>query len=243
MRTYQTSELAKIVSIHPNTVRKYEQEKFLSEVQRSSNGYRIFEEHHLHELQFIRLTLQQGYVIGYLRKMAFEIIKTIALKDYNKILEMVEDYQHSIQEEIKQSQEAIYIVEKKLKKESASNLDVLSLSRKEVAARLGVTVEVLRSWERNNLFVVKQYIKNRPIYSSIDLEHLKIIRTLRNANYSTMAILKMLKKLEQETDSIDLEKQKDEDQIIYATDRLIQSLNELLDDSYQMKTVIEKLKK
>ena len=45
MKTYQTSEIAKIIGIHPNTVRLYEDLKLIPVVERRKNGYRIFTIH------------------------------------------------------------------------------------------------------------------------------------------------------------------------------------------------------
>ena len=42
MNTYKTSEVAKLIGIHPNTVRLYENAGLISKPERQSNGYRIF---------------------------------------------------------------------------------------------------------------------------------------------------------------------------------------------------------
>ncbi len=47
MNTYTTSEVAKIIGIHPNTVRLYEEWGFISKVERKENGYRIFTDLHI----------------------------------------------------------------------------------------------------------------------------------------------------------------------------------------------------
>jgi DNA-binding transcriptional MerR regulator len=61
------------------------------------------------------------------------------------------------------------------------------------ARRLGVTVDMLRNWERNNLLEVPRNPANGyRLYGGPELSRLRIIRMLSRAGYSTMAILRML---------------------------------------------------
>ena len=39
--TYSTSQMAKIVGLHPNTVRLYEEWGFIQKPERKKNGYRV----------------------------------------------------------------------------------------------------------------------------------------------------------------------------------------------------------
>ena len=41
-KTYSTSQIAGIVGLHPNTVRKYEEWGLLQTPERKQNGYRIY---------------------------------------------------------------------------------------------------------------------------------------------------------------------------------------------------------
>ena len=47
-KTYKTSEVAKIIGIHPNTVRMYEDLKLISKPIRKDNGYRVFKDLHIY---------------------------------------------------------------------------------------------------------------------------------------------------------------------------------------------------
>ena len=76
MQTYRTSEVAKIVGIHPNTVRLYESIGFISTPIRSDNGYRCFTERQLFELKLARLALKAEILHKGLRQQAVSIIKT-----------------------------------------------------------------------------------------------------------------------------------------------------------------------
>lgn len=56
--TYSTSQIAKIIGIHPNTVRLYEDIGFITTPIRKSNGYRIFTDLHIDQFRLARLALE-----------------------------------------------------------------------------------------------------------------------------------------------------------------------------------------
>ena len=46
-KTYSTSQIAGIVGLHPNTVRKYEEWGLLQTPERKPNGYRVYTDVHI----------------------------------------------------------------------------------------------------------------------------------------------------------------------------------------------------
>ena len=50
MKYYKTSEIAKAVGLHPNTIRLYEEWGLLPEVPRSPSGYRLFTRDHMDQV-------------------------------------------------------------------------------------------------------------------------------------------------------------------------------------------------
>ena len=58
MNTYRTAEVAKIIGIHPNTVRLYEKLGFIPKPERKSNGYRVFTDFHIEQFKLSRIALQ-----------------------------------------------------------------------------------------------------------------------------------------------------------------------------------------
>lgn len=63
---------------------------------------------------------------------------------------------------------------------------------------LGVTTDVLRNWERNGLIEASRDPRNRyRLYGAAEIGRLRVIRMLRRAGYSMMAILRMLLHLDQ----------------------------------------------
>ncbi|MCF0198905.1 MAG: MerR family DNA-binding transcriptional regulator, partial [Bacteroidaceae bacterium] len=51
MNTYTTSEVAKMIGIHPNTVRLYEEWGLIPNAERKANGYRIFTDFHIEQFR------------------------------------------------------------------------------------------------------------------------------------------------------------------------------------------------
>lgn len=54
MNTYRTAEIAKIIGIHPNTVRLYEELELIPKPQRLSNGCRVYTDEDIQRLKIIR---------------------------------------------------------------------------------------------------------------------------------------------------------------------------------------------
>ena len=78
MNTYSTTEVAKIIGIHPNTVRMYEQWGLIPLAERKFNGYRVFTDFHIEQLRLIRITFQIEVLQNGLRKKVVETIKLSA---------------------------------------------------------------------------------------------------------------------------------------------------------------------
>lgn len=115
----------------------------------------------------------------------------------------------------------------------------------EVASIIGVHPNTVRLYEEWGLISKPERLENGyRIYTDDDIKRLKIIRSLRCANYSLEAILHMLRQLSQNhnTDiryALNIPKQTDD--IISACDRLILSLSKakknaktILDMLYEM---------
>ena len=118
--------------------------------------------------------------------------------------------------------------------------------RKEAAEVLGVTIDILRNWELNGLFTIKRTENRYRVYTEEDMLRLKIIRSLRCANYSLFAILRMIRALSDDPqtnirEAIDT--LKEDDDIIRACDKLLPSLNEAKSNAFYVACQIEKVKK
>ena len=92
MNRYRTSEIAKIIGIHPNTVRLYEELELIPKPDRMPNGYRVFTDLHIEQFRLARLAFQVEVLQNGLRKKIVQMIKVSAAGDYDKALELTEGY-------------------------------------------------------------------------------------------------------------------------------------------------------
>ena len=102
------------------------------------------------------------------------------------------------------------------------------LSVSKTAKLLDISTDKLRDWERNGLLTVPRNPKNKyRQYGPAEIGRVRVIRTLRHAGYSTLAILRMLLALEQDT-STDVRQALDtpdpDDDIQYATNQWLTTL-------------------
>lgn len=243
MNTYTTSDVAKVIGIHPNTVRMYEEWGLIPLAERKSNGYRIFTDFHIEQLRLARIAFQIEVLQNGLRKKVVEIIKLSAKKEFDKALMFANEYRSQIQREQRNAEESIGIAKQILSGKSAEH--TFLLKRKEVSDYLDISMDTLRNWERNGLLQIKRKQNGYRSYTSDDIERLKMIRTLRLANYSLEAILRMLNALEHNP-QIDMKQvlntpQTDSD-IVSVCDRLIVSLKDGEENAEKMITILLEMK-
>ena len=242
-KTYKTSEVAKLIGIHSNTVRMYEDLGLISKPSRKENGYRVFTDLHIDQLKLARKALEVEILQNGLRKKAIAIVKTLAKQDFDRAIVLTKQYIESIKQEIHNANEAVDIADRlinRLKYEKDFNL-----KRKEVSELLGLSMDTLRNWEMNGLVSIKRKENGYRIYTYEDIQRLKVIRSLRCGNYSLSAILRMLNKLSEDhkADINEvLNSPNENEDIISVCDKLISSLNlakknaeEILEMLYEMK--------
>ncbi len=244
MNTYKTAQIARLVGVHPNTIRFYEEMKLLPAIPRSKNGYRSFNDRHLEQLRLLRTAFRAEIISSRLRQEAFEIVKTAAVDDIEGAYLGTQKYLRHLIEEKAGAEEAICIVIDIIKNGTALNENVLFSGRNETAAILGISVDVLRDWERNGLIQVPRDSRGHRKYGLKEMNRLKIIRTLRNAHYSMMSILRMLKRLDYGEmnirDAIDTPAR--EEDIICAADRYITALSMAQKDALEMLNILDAIR-
>lgn len=244
MNTYQTTEIANIIGIHPNTVRLYEQLGLVPEAKRKENGYRVFTDFHIEQFRLARAALKVEILQNGLRKKAINIIKTSATGDFDKALEFASDYLIQLQKEKFNAEEAIKIVEELLAGKNQSNK--LLLKRKEVSDYLDITMDTLRNWELNGLLRIKRKSNGYRVYTEDDLRRLRVIRALRCANYSLSSILRMLNAININPD-VNIKEvigmPEESDDIITACDKLLLSLHDAKENAEFMRSTLERMKK
>ena len=232
MGTYSTSEVARVIGIHPNTVRLYEEYQLIPKPERRSNGYRIFTDQHIEQLKLARTLLSIEVLQNGLRKLAIDIIKTAATGDFDAAIQQTRVYLTRVQSERRNAEDALNTVRQILEGQAGNPSEIETerpLRRQEAADFLNVTIDTLRNWELNGLLRVKRMQNGYRIYTQDDLEKLKIIRTLRCANYSLAAILRMMRALSHDLE-VNIRKvidtPRENDDIISACDHLLSSLDD-----------------
>ncbi len=245
MNTYKTSEIAQRIGIHPNTVRLYEELELIPKPERKTNGYRVFTDFHMEQIKLVRTAFKVEVLQNGLRKQVINIIKTSAANDFDKAIFLTEHYLQQIKNEQRNAEEAIAITEKLL---SGGNqeTDTGVLTRKETADYLQISMDALRNWEMNGLLSIKRKQNGYRVYTEGDLRRLKIIRSLRLANYSLSAILRMLNTLSRNPKAdirqvIDTPKESDD--IISVCDKLLTSLHYAEQNGEVMLSHLKKMKK
>src|SRR5215208_3963928 len=92
MNYLRTSDLAKAVGVHPNTVRRYVERGFLPPVGRSPAGYRRFTERHLDCLRLTRQVYGSWYPGKTIFQSGLRLIQIAVSGDLGGALELA--YHH-----------------------------------------------------------------------------------------------------------------------------------------------------
>lgn len=224
---YYTGEIARAVGVHPNTVHLYEKWHFIPPVPRDKNKYRLYSRFHLEQMRLARIALPGPYPAN--TRIVVKLIKLAAAGHLHEALALTNQFREIVQTEKKHAQEAAEKVEKWLQSlRHPDTIQYLNITR--AARLLDVTTDTLRTWERNGLLRVPRNKDNQyRTYGKHEIETLKAIKMLRRAGYSIMSILRMLKQVEKGTANpiiYLLNTPNPNDDICYATDRLLSFLAE-----------------
>ena len=104
---YKTSEVARIVGVHVNTVRLYEELELIPTVNRLPNGYRIFTDYHIDQFNLARTAFKVEVLQNGLRKKMINIVKLSAKGKFREAISETNDYIKQISQERKKAEEAI----------------------------------------------------------------------------------------------------------------------------------------
>ena len=197
-RHLRTSDIAQAVGVHPNTVRLYEEWGFLPPIPPSTSGYRLFTEANRDQMRLARMALHGPWPGRNIKRSAAELVRQAASGDLGGALEGAYNHLALVQAERAQAEAAVDFLER-WAQGTAADATSKPLLIGEAARLLGVTTDMLRNWERNGLIHVPRHPRNRyRHYGAAEIGRLRIIRMLRQAGYSMMAILRMLLQLERD---------------------------------------------
>ena len=191
-----TAKIARAAGCHPNTVRLYENWGFLPPVDRSPKGYRLYTQSHLDQMVLARTALNTGWPGRPIRRSAAALVKQAASGDLGGALESAYHHLALVQSERAQAETAAQLLERWAQ---GAVLDATRhpLRILDAARVLNLSVDMLRNWERNGLLTVPRNPDNGyREYGQPEMARLRVIRMLRGAGYSLMAILRMLTQLD-----------------------------------------------
>lgn len=192
----RTSDLARAVGVHPNTVRRYVDWGLLPPVQRGANGYRRFTQKHLDCLRVARMIFADTYPGKSIRLSATQIIQHAVADDWGGALELSYAHLAFVRSERVQAETAALLLERWAAGASADATE-RTMQIGQVARLLDVSIDTLRNWERNGLIDVPRSASNGyRLYGSQEIGRLRVIRMLSRAGYSQMAVLRMLLQLD-----------------------------------------------
>jgi DNA-binding transcriptional MerR regulator len=153
MKFLRTSDLARAVGVHPNTVRKYVEWGLIPPVERSPAGYRLFTQRHLDCLRLARTIYTEDYPGRELRAAGTAIIQLAVASTWKAALEKAHEYLAAVRIELDYANAAAALLEYWVQSGEVEK-DGAPLSVGEVSKQLGVSHDVIRNWERNGLISI-----------------------------------------------------------------------------------------
>ncbi len=245
-----TSELARAVGVHPNTVRRYVERGILPSVERSPSGYRRFTQRHLDCLRLACLAYRGPYPGKAIFDLGAQLTQAVVEGDLTGALALAQRRLELMQAERAHANLAAALLERWADQASAAPADALPdgapaqpLRTGQVARLLGDSNDVVRGWDRNGLIDIPRDPENGyRRYGAQQVSRLRIIRMLSRAGFSTAAILRMLIQLDRgETTNLRhaLDTPRPDEDVYLASDRWLSTLAEQEQRSRTMLALIE----
>lgn len=238
-----TSKIARAVGCHPNTVRLYEKWGFLPQIPRSLTGYRLYTQEHQDQMQLAWLAFNAPFPGRKLRISAARLVRMAASGDLGGALEAAYLHLALVQAELAQSESAAAMLEH-WAQGAPTETSSQQLRIGATSALLNLTADTLRNWESNGLLrVPREPETGYRRYGKEQIARLRVIRMLRSAGYSILAILRMLLKLDRGEASdlrLALDTPPADDEIQSAADRWVSTLKDHEERARRMIAMIEK---
>lgn len=188
---YKPIDLAHIYGVHPNTIRLYERLRYISPAERNENGYRIFTDLHILQVKVCRCIFGYPFTNRCIRNAGNEVMWASGKEQWISGMKCAQTYLEVVTHEYNLAKKTATALQNWIKPEKSylSQAKEGYISRKDVADMLGITIEAVRNWERNDLIsscATGEY--GEILYKETDLDRLNVIYMLRQAGYSIVAI-------------------------------------------------------
>ena len=244
MKYLRTSDLAKAVGVHPNTVRRYVDRGLLPPVERSPSGYRRFTRRHLDCLRLARQVYCNQYPGKAILQSGIRIIQATVSGDLGDALGLAYSHLALVQSERAQADAAAGLLER-WAFGAPVDATIQPLQIGQVAHLLGVTIDILRNWDRNGLIDVPRDPSNGyRRYGAREISRLRVIRMLSRAGYSLSAILRMLIQLDR-GEKTDLRRTLDtprpDEDVYLASDHWISTLTDHEQRAHTIIALVEEI--
>ena len=240
----RTSDLARAVGIHPNTVRRYVEWGLLPPVERTPSGYRIFTQRHLDCLRLARQIYTSAYPGRGLRQSGLKVILLAVAGDLQGALDQAVLHLALVQSEQRQADMAATLLERWSEGIAAEPAGP-TMQIGQAARLLDATVDMLHNWERNGLVDIPRDLNNGyRRYGPKEISRLRVIRMLGMAGYSHMAMLRMFLQLDRgETRDLRhaLDTPRPDEDIFSAADRWLSTLAEQEERARQAVALLEEI--
>jgi len=228
MNYLRTSDLARAVGVHPNTVRRYGDKGLLPPVERSPSGYRRFTQRHLDTLRLAHLVYGGPYAGRAVHQAGVNILQANLSGDLSGALALAHRRLALVQFERAQADMAADLLERWAFGPPTTDDFTESLQIGQAARVLGVTIDILRNWDRNGLIDIPRDPANGyRRYGTQEISRLRVIRMLSRSGYSLAAILRMLLQLDRgETTDLRhaLDTPRPDEDVYLAADRWLSTL-------------------
>src|SRR5687767_15543666 len=109
-RYLRTSDLAKELGVHVNTIRLYETWGYLPEIPRGANGYRLYSAMHLEQARLAHLSLRWPYLND--KALLIDLVKSAANADLGMAMELAYKYLAHVRVERTFAESAVEFLER-----------------------------------------------------------------------------------------------------------------------------------
>lgn len=246
MKYLKTTDLARATGVSANTVRRYADLGWLPPVERSPAGYRLFTTRHLDCMRLARMIYGSPFPGLAIYRSAKRVLRVAVDGDLRAAFDLAQEHLTLVRSEQMQADRSADLLERWAAGEVWSEPAAVPsrpLTIGQAARLLEVSIDILRSWDRNGLLEVpRDPLNGYRRYGEAEISRARVIRMLSRAGYSLAAILRMLIQLDR-GEANDLRQALDtprpDEDVFTASDRWISTLAEQEQRACQMVTLLE----
>ncbi|MFW6263755.1 MAG: MerR family transcriptional regulator [Thermotogota bacterium] len=120
----------------------------------------------------------------------FKLVDCFIHEQFQEAMNFAQVYKRAVSEEITKSRETLKILDRWYNGVYA-NEEFIAETRKAFSKITGISIDTIRTWERNGLFKPHISEKRRRVYNRFDFEKVQIIRLLRKQGFSIASLYEL----------------------------------------------------